>query len=81
MPSVPVPVCANEKPGTAHKSEWHLLARESGRGAGPWPPACGVSPGPPEISRSPRGESAFGSQAGRCHLGGLALSEAQLPHL
>lgn len=73
-PSVPVPMRANEKPGTAHRSEWHLLARESGGGAGPWPLACGVSPGPPKISRSPRGGRTFGSQAQHCQLCGLALS-------
>lgn len=36
MPSVPVPVCANEKPGTAQESEWHLLAPEGG----PLPVEC-----------------------------------------
>lgn len=77
MPSVPGPVRANEKPGTTQRTEWHPLASESGGGAGPWPRARGVSPGPPKISRSPCGGRTFGSQAGHGH--GAASPSLRLP--
>lgn len=68
MPSV-LCLCVPTRNGTVHRSKWRLLARDSGRGVGPWLPSCGASPGP----------RVFGSQAGHCQPGSLTLSEPRFP--
>lgn len=81
MPRVPVSVRASERLGTAHRSEWRLLAGGSGGGSGP-PAAflwslCRASSKSPE----PSWEEAVGSQAGHRQPGGLTLFEPPFPHL